>query len=161
RPSSQPKCFSSCKNTVMRALVSGSSPTEPMMIPSRRIRSPCCARTVSGHTAAEPAMALMKSRRLIAYPEDKQCYRQTLVPWKGSRMSALGQKRTFRYLRPMSALPPKADIAERDWHVRFVPIADIRATPSAPGQGKLRVWLYQEIEAVFFKDRLRCLRAQE
>jgi len=21
----------------------------------------------------------------------------------------------------MSALPPKADIAERDWHVRFVP----------------------------------------
>jgi len=27
----------------------------------------------------------------------------------------------------MSALPPKADIAERDWHVRFVPKADIRA----------------------------------
>jgi hypothetical protein len=26
----------------------------------------------------------------------------------------------------MSALPPKADIAERDRHVRFVPIADIR-----------------------------------
>src|SRR5215831_12576868 len=25
----------------------------------------------------------------------------------------------------MSALPPKADIAERDWHVRFVPKADI------------------------------------
>ena len=25
----------------------------------------------------------------------------------------------------MSALPPKADIAERDRHVRFVPIADI------------------------------------
>jgi hypothetical protein len=25
----------------------------------------------------------------------------------------------------MSALPPKADIAERDWHVRFVPRADI------------------------------------
>jgi len=24
----------------------------------------------------------------------------------------------------MSALPPKADIAESDWHVRFVPIAD-------------------------------------
>jgi hypothetical protein len=24
--------------------------------------------------------------------------------------------------QPMSALPPKADIAERDWHVRFVPI---------------------------------------
>jgi hypothetical protein len=54
-------------------------------------------------------------------------------------MSALGQKRTSkRYsdaerpgkrragrLRPMSALPPKADIAERDGNVRFVPLADI------------------------------------
>jgi hypothetical protein len=28
----------------------------------------------------------------------------------------------------MSALPPKADIAERDWDVRFVPKADIRET---------------------------------
>jgi hypothetical protein len=27
---------------------------------------------------------------------------------------------------PVSALPPKADIAERDRHVRFVPKADIR-----------------------------------
>jgi hypothetical protein len=25
----------------------------------------------------------------------------------------------------MSALPPKADIPESDWHVRFVPEADI------------------------------------
>src|SRR5262249_51197958 len=29
-----------------------------------------------------------------------------------------------RHLQPMSALPPKADIAESDWHVRFVPKAD-------------------------------------
>jgi len=43
----------------------------------------------------------------------------------------------------MSALPPKADIAERDWNVRFVPKADIQApssdvrfTPkSGPGTG--------------------------
>jgi len=27
----------------------------------------------------------------------------------------------------MSALPPKADIAERNWDVRFVPLADIEA----------------------------------
>jgi hypothetical protein len=27
----------------------------------------------------------------------------------------------------MSALPPKADIAKRDRHVRFAPIADIKA----------------------------------
>ena len=74
RPSAQPKCFSSCKNAAMRSLVSDSSPAGPMMIPSRRMRSPCCARTVSGHATAEPAMALMKSRRLIAYPaaKDKQ-----------------------------------------------------------------------------------------
>src|SRR5262249_641830 len=29
----------------------------------------------------------------------------------------------------MSALPPKADIAESDWHVRFVPKADICPGP--------------------------------
>jgi hypothetical protein len=29
----------------------------------------------------------------------------------------------------MSALPPKADIAESAWHVRFVPKADIEAPP--------------------------------
>jgi hypothetical protein len=40
-------------------------------------------------------------------------------------MSALGHKRTFRDFGPMSALPPKADIAERDCHVRFVLKADL------------------------------------
>jgi len=40
-------------------------------------------------------------------------------------MSALGQKQTSVHVRVMSALPPKADIAESDWHVRFVPKADI------------------------------------
>ena len=42
-------------------------------------------------------------------------------------MSALGHKRTLRLVSPMSALPPKADIAERDEDVRFVPISDIVA----------------------------------
>src|SRR6516225_8143559 len=36
-----------------------------------------------------------------------------------------GQKQTSRHLQPMSALPPKADIAERILDVRFVPEADI------------------------------------
>jgi hypothetical protein len=40
-------------------------------------------------------------------------------------MSALGQKQTSHLVGLMSAIPPKADIAERDWDVRFVPIADI------------------------------------
>jgi hypothetical protein len=38
-------------------------------------------------------------------------------------MSALGQKRTLPNIGAMSALPPKADIDERDRHIRFVPIA--------------------------------------
>jgi hypothetical protein len=41
-------------------------------------------------------------------------------------MSALGHKRTSEQVESMSALPPKADIAERDHPVRFVPKADIR-----------------------------------
>jgi hypothetical protein len=40
-------------------------------------------------------------------------------------MSALGQKRTLRLVRLMSALPPKADIRRRGVNVRFVPKADI------------------------------------
>jgi hypothetical protein len=42
----------------------------------------------------------------------------------GAPMSALGQKRTLRLGSPMSALPPKADIAGRQWDVRFVRKAD-------------------------------------
>ena len=40
-------------------------------------------------------------------------------------MSALGQKQTSRPVCAMSALPPKADIAECDGDVRFVPKADV------------------------------------
>src|SRR5262249_27665859 len=40
-------------------------------------------------------------------------------------MSALGQKRTLRHVRSMSALPPKADIGTQSWNVRFVPTADM------------------------------------
>jgi hypothetical protein len=39
-------------------------------------------------------------------------------------MSALGQKQTFASDQLMSALPPKADIGQRDCDVRFVPKAD-------------------------------------
>jgi hypothetical protein len=40
-------------------------------------------------------------------------------------MSALGQKQTLRSEIAMSAIPPKADIAEQRRHVRLVPKADI------------------------------------
>jgi hypothetical protein len=36
-----------------------------------------------------------------------------------------GHKRTSKHIGAMSALPPKADIAERDRNVRFVPKADM------------------------------------
>jgi hypothetical protein len=40
-------------------------------------------------------------------------------------MSALGQKQTLNRRNQMSALPPKADIADAMRNVRFVPKADI------------------------------------
>ena len=40
-------------------------------------------------------------------------------------MSALGQKQTLDCRPSMSAIPPKANIRQRDGNVRFVPIADI------------------------------------
>jgi hypothetical protein len=43
---------------------------------------------------------------------------------RANAMSALGQKQTSRLVRVMSALPPKADIAECRRYVRFVPKAD-------------------------------------
>jgi hypothetical protein len=52
-------------------------------------------------------------------------------------MSALGQKQTSAWRSLMSALPPKADIAECDRHVRFVPLtSDLRL--DAPQQSLLR-----------------------
>jgi hypothetical protein len=38
----------------------------------------------------------------------------------------MGQKQTSENVQMMSALPPKADIAERDQDVRFVPKPDIQ-----------------------------------
>ena len=61
-------------------------------------------------------------------------------------MSALGQKRTFTHLRPMSALPPKADIrtwpelratAPAAWRysprsaARLIRVSNVRFTPNS------------------------------
>src|SRR6516225_7053625 len=46
---------------------------------------------------------------------------------RSEEMSALGQKQTSGHVRVMSALPPKADIAEGNRDVRFVPKADMQA----------------------------------
>jgi hypothetical protein len=42
----------------------------------------------------------------------------------------IDQEQAFRNVRAMSALPPKADIGERNWDVRFVPKADVGAAYS-------------------------------
>jgi hypothetical protein len=42
--------------------------------------------------------------------------------------ACVGHKRIFRDLCPMSALPPIADMAGRQFHVRFVPKADVWLT---------------------------------
>src|SRR5215470_6167589 len=46
-------------------------------------------------------------------------------------------------------------------NVRFTPKSGHLATRGAPRRSESRGRLYQEFEAVFFKDRLRCLRTQE
>jgi hypothetical protein len=63
RPSDQPNCWSACRKAVLRALTCGSSAAPLWIIPMRLTRSPCCARAANGQTAAEPTIALMKSRR--------------------------------------------------------------------------------------------------
>jgi hypothetical protein len=40
-------------------------------------------------------------------------------------MSALGHKRKWCHARVMSVLPLKADIRQREWHVRYVPISEV------------------------------------
>src|SRR3974390_2131729 len=53
-------------------------------------------------------------------------------------MSALGQKQTLQSVRPMSALPPKADINHRERDVGFVPFCSVdnlaRNTEGAHGR---------------------------
>src|SRR5262249_52446537 len=93
----------------------------------------------SGRKEAKPATTLMKSRRRIALPKAQDyadygiitagiCDRRNGVQWSFLRgnnpedpMSALGQKRTSRHVRAMSALPPKADIETQSRDVCFVP----------------------------------------
>ena len=49
-----------------------------------------------------------------AYYQDSEHKSVNATGQRWLSMSALGQKRTSQHLRSMSALPPKADIGERD-----------------------------------------------
>jgi len=67
-------------------------------------------------------------------------------------MSALGQKRTLRRVRVMSALPPKADIGTQSCDVCFVPKADIEReeidreiSMTALGDQEIMLWRLAQI----------------
>jgi hypothetical protein len=45
-------------------------------------------------------------------------------------MSDMGHEQTSRNVRVISVLPLKADIRQREWHVRYVPQADIQLEPN-------------------------------
>jgi hypothetical protein len=70
RPSVQPNCCRPCTNAVIRRCDCGSSAASEFSTPMRRICSGCCARAASDHATGEPATALMKSRRRIAFYAD-------------------------------------------------------------------------------------------
>src|SRR5262249_42404367 len=111
----------------------------------RRMRSLCWASAANGHAAAEPTIPLVKLRRRIASPgaqdhadgdTDRRLQQGSVPCGMGFGvtlhssnldlpMSALGQKQTLPRRQPMSALPPKADMAQDGRDVCYVPKADI------------------------------------
>ena len=106
-----------------------------MSDPTRYTLDGLCAVTASGQTAAALLRSMINSRRLMASPAPRTTsgIKSSITFWVEKRavpherlalMSALGQNQTSAHVRVMSALPPKADIAERHRDVRFVPKAD-------------------------------------
>jgi hypothetical protein len=53
----------------------------------------------------------------------------------------------------MFALPPKADIAERDWNVRFVPKADIADRRAVSCRAAVGAGLTRPVPFSFWIDR--------
>jgi len=49
----------------------GSAAARFMSMPTRRIRSPCCARAASGNAAAAPESSAMNSRRFMGFPTSR------------------------------------------------------------------------------------------
>ena len=61
------------------------------------------------------------------------------LPSARATMPALGQKRKWCHARVMSVLPLKADIRQREWHVRYVPKADICLSPASEAKEEARL----------------------
>jgi hypothetical protein len=79
----------------------------------------CCAPAANGQTVADPAIALMKSRRRIAFPKAQGCadycsHRIRLQQGFAAGEMGLGVSLHGNNPKPlMSALLPKADIGWR------------------------------------------------
>src|SRR6516165_9555948 len=77
-PTVQPASCKLCRKAARRACPSGSSAARFMSTPTRRIRSPCCARAAIGHAAAPPS-SVINSRRLIVAPRGSNHARHRLT----------------------------------------------------------------------------------
>ena len=126
-PSTKPVSIRPRRKAATRCASSADEP--PLINPITGIPD-CCAIAASGHALTEPRIHVISSRRRIALPKAQNCatslcdYSRDLrltkwgsgVSLQGSNpeplLSALGQKRTFPNVRPMSALHPKADILD-------------------------------------------------
>src|SRR5262245_56996394 len=107
-------------------------------------RTNLMAECVPAHNGSSSVRALVLSP---AYPKTELALTPpVLMDVLVRPMSALGHKRTLKCFRPMSALPPKADMVRHNRDVRFVPEADIAPAywrkdyVPAPGI-KQRIWV--------------------
>src|SRR5262249_39766348 len=145
---------------LMRVFVSRSFSSSPTSTLTRRIRFGCCGHAVSGQTAAEPAITLMKSRRLICrlrgLGQGIVAVERKLVKGPDVRFGSLADicsaqahvrftpnsdRESGLPAKVMSALPPKADICGAQADVCFGPIADIASTIRKPRpRARLACW---------------------
>jgi len=133
------------QNAVASSALAGSS------TPMRRMCSPCCARATNGQAPAEPTIPLMKSRRRIAAPKAPSlcglCFGIDAIT---AGIGVLAQSQILSLSNPA-----KSAFWTQKGILRFVQPAQGRQSVNSGGR------LYDEIEAVLFKDRLRCRRTQE
>src|SRR5438067_11441077 len=76
----------------------------------------CSVKAVPTNGRQFDLTALRRLRMPSVFDNIVHAFIVNLVLVKGLSMSALGQKQTFGPRNAMSALPPKADISERDRH---------------------------------------------
>jgi hypothetical protein len=101
RPFIQPKSRIPSRNSLMRPYASRSFSSRPSSTVTRRMRSGACACTAPGQVAAEPAIILMKSHRLMPPPRAMKVMlsAKTSRP-KGLAYVCFGSKADFARYHP-------------------------------------------------------------